>query len=338
MPSGDATIARRNLNPMTWMIWAVSAGCVALLTRNPWYLLIIGAAGLAVRWRATGQPPTAGTLRLFAGLMVFPTLFNFLFSRAGDTVILEVPVRWIGGPYTLEALLFGALAGLQLASLLQVMMTFSALLSPVALLRRIPAGLAPAGITASIAMNFAPQARRSFDAVREAQQVRGHSPRGLRDLRGIMTPLVILSLESAMAVGEGLATRGWGAEGLRGMQRFAAWAGAGLLALGVLAWWLAPSHAWVAGLLALSGGGLLIAVLTRGGARSRYRPEPWKGTDTLVAGTSLGVLALAAALTAWMPMLLSYEPYPRAIWPPFDWPICLAVCLLGLPAVLPYRD
>lgn len=329
---------RRSLNPVTWMIWAVSAGCMALLTRNPCYLLLIAAAGVTVRWRAIGQRPSAGTLRLFVGLMVFPTLLNFLFSRAGSTVILEMPVRWIGGPYTLEALLFGALAGLQLASLLQVMMTFSALLSPTDLLRRIPAGLAPAGITASIAMNFAPQARRSFDGVREAQQVRGHSPRGLRDLRGIVTPLVILSLESAMTVGEGLATRGWGAEGPSGMQRLAAWAGAGLLALGVLAWWLAPSHVWVAVLLATGGGGLLIAVLTHGGARSRYRPEVWKRTDTLVAGISLGVLAAAAILTAWMPMLLAYEPYPRAAWPPLDWPICLAVCLLGLPAVLPHRD
>ena len=329
---------RRSLNPVTWMMWAVSAGCVALLTRNPWYLLLIGTAGLAVRWRATGRRPSAGMLRVFVGLMVFPTLLNFLFSRAGETVILEVPVRWVGGPYTLEALLFGALAGLQLASLLQVMMTFSALLSPAALLRRIPAALAPAGITASIAMNFAPQARRSFDAVREAQQVRGHSPRGLQDLRGIVTPLVILSLESAMTVGEGLATRGWGAEGPRGTQRLAAWAGAGLLALGVFAWWLAPAQAWVAGLLALGGGGLLIAVLTHGGARSRYRPESWQSIDTLVAGTSLGVLAAAAVLTAWVPMLLAYEPYPRAIWPPFEWPICLAVGLLGLPAILSNRD
>jgi energy-coupling factor transport system permease protein len=338
MPLGDASIERRSLNPATWMIWAGSAGCVALLTRNPCYLLIVAAAGAAVRWHATGQRPTWGTLRLFAGMMAFPTLFNFLFSRAGETVLLEIPVRWIGGPYTLEALLFGALAGLQLVSLLQVMMTFSALLSPTAFLRRVPVGLAPAGITASIAMNFAPQARRSFDAVREAQQVRGHSPRGLRDLRGIVTPLVILSLESAMTVGEGLATRGWGTQGLRGTQRLAAWAGAGLLALSVLAWWLSPSHMWLAGLLAAGGGGLLVAVLTHGGARSRYRPEVWGRADTLVAGVSLGVLAVAAILTACAPMLLAYEPYPRAVWPPFDLPIGLAVCLLSLPAVLPARD
>jgi energy-coupling factor transport system permease protein len=331
-------IGRNILNPVTWMIWAGSAGCVALLARNPFYLVLIAAAGVAVRWRAAGRPPSPGTLRLFLGLMAFPTLLNFVFSRAGQTVIFEFPLRWVGGPYTLEALLFGAIAGLQLASLLQVMMTFSLLLSPTDLLRRIPAGLAPAGITASIAMNFAPQARRSFEAVRESQQVRGHSPRGFRDLRGIVTPLVILSLESAMTVGEGLATRGWGAEGPRGGQRVAAWAGAGLFALGVVVWWLAPGLVWIGVGLAAAGTTLLLAVLTRGGTRSRYRPETWKRMDTLVVGASLGVLTAVVVLIAIAPALLTYEPYPRAVWPTFSWPVGLGLAMLCLPAVLPDHD
>jgi len=89
-PPGDIVIAIRTLNPVTWMIWAGSAGCVALLARNPFYLLLIGAAGVAVRWRATGQRPTAGTLRLLVGLMAFPTLLNFVFSRAGFEINADV--------------------------------------------------------------------------------------------------------------------------------------------------------------------------------------------------------------------------------------------------------
>lgn len=335
---GDIVIPKRTLNPVAWMVWAGSAGGITLLARNPFYLLLIAVVGVAVRWRAAGQPPSAGTLRLFLGLMAFPTLLNFAFSRAGETVIFEFPLRWIGGPYTLEALLFGAIAGLQLAGLLQVMMTFSLLLSATDLLRRMPAGLTPAGITASIAMNFAPQARRSFEAVRESQQVRGHSPRGFGDLRDIVTPLVILSLESAMTVGEGLATRGWGAEGPRGGQRVATWAGAGLFALGVVTWWLAPSRGWIAVALAAAGAALLLVILTRGGTRSRYRPETWKRADTLVVGASLGVLAAVVLLIALAPGLLTYEPYPRAVWPTFSWPVGLGMALLCLPAVLPDHD
>ena len=328
----------RTQHPVAWMAWAASAAAVVLLVRNPWYLLLIAAAATAVRWRATGERPSPGTVRAFAGLMVFPTLLNFLFSRAGETVLLEFPVRYIGGPYTLEALLFGATAGLQLACLLMLMMTFGLAVSPTDILRRIPSGLGPAGITASIGMNFAPQARRSFEAVREAQQVRGHTPRGFRDLQSIVTPLVILSLESAMTVGEGLATRGWGSAALSPRRRGLAWAGMGLFAAGALAWSLAPQRAALAAGMAAAGAGLLLITLTRGGTRSRYRPDVWRASDTLMAGAALGVLALMAALILWAPSLLAYEPYPRASWPGFTWPLALGASLLALPAALPDDD
>jgi len=328
----------RTQHPVAWMAWAASAAAVVLLVRNPWYLLLIAAAATAVRWRATGERPSPGTVRAFAGLMVFPTLLNFLFSRAGETVLLEFPVRYIGGPYTLEALLFGATAGLQLACLLMLMMTFGLAVSPTDILRRIPSGLGPAGITASIGMNFAPQARRSFEAVREAQQVRGHTPRGFRDLQSIVTPLVILSLESAMTVGEGLATRGWGSAALSPRRRRLAWAGMGLFAAGALAWSLAPQRAALAAGMAAAGAGLLLITLTRGGTRSRYRPDVWRASDTLMAGAALGVLALMAALILWAPSLLAYEPYPRATWPGFTWPLALGASLLALPAALPDDD
>lgn len=316
------------------MAWAASAAAVVLLVRNPWYLLLIAAAATAVRWRATGERPTPGTARAFAGLMVFPTLLNFLFSRAGETVLLELPVRYIGGPYTLEALLFGATAGLQLACLLMLMMTFSLAVSPTDILRRIPSGLGAAGITASIAMNFAPQARRAFESVREAQQVRGHTPKGFRDLQSIVTPLVILSLESAMTVGEGLATRGWGSAVLSPRRRGLAWAGVGLFAAGALAWSLAPQRAALAAGMAAAGAGLLLTTLMRGGTRSRYRPDAWRASDTLIVGAALGVLVLMASLVLLAPSLLAYEPYPHAAWPAFAWPLALGASLLALPAAL----
>ncbi len=141
-----------------------------------------------------------------------------------------------------------------------------------------------------------------------------------------------------MTVGEGLATRGWGAEGPQGRPRVAAWAGAGLFAAGVFIWWLAPSRVWIAAGLAAVGAALLLAVLTRGGTRSRYRPETWRGADTLVVGACLGVLAAVIVLIALVPALLTYEPYPRAVWPLFSWPVGLGVALLCLPAVLTDHD
>jgi len=95
---------------------------------------------------------------------------------------------------------------------------------------------------------------------------------------------------------------------------------------------------WIAAGLAAVGAALLLAVLARGGTRSRYRPETWKRADTLVVGTCLGVLAAVIVLLTLVPALLTYEPYPRAVWPVFSWPVGLGVALLCLPAVVMGHD
>jgi len=325
-------------HPASWILWAVSAMTVGLLVRNPWYLLLSGAVAIVVRWRAAGARPGWGTLRLVVTLLVFPAVLNVLFSRAGDTVLLQLPIRWIGGPYTFEALLFGLTAGVQIASLLMVMLAFSALVTPSDLLRRMPVSLAPAGVTASIALTFAPQVRRSFAALREAQQVRGYQPQGLRDLPHLVTPLVILSLEGALAVAEGLAARGWGRGGLRGWRRAMAPAGVLLLGVGIALWALSPVGTWPVVLLLGLGLGLLCIALGPVGGRSRYRPDIWRRRDSLVAGLSLGVAAAFAILAVVYPGTLVYYPYPRATWPDFQWPLALPLLLLSAPAWVKASD
>jgi energy-coupling factor transporter transmembrane protein EcfT len=115
----------RNYHPATWMIWTLSAAVVALLTRNPWYLLSLSLIAILVRWIGTGERPGGWFLRIYISLLISPAILNLVFSRSGDTVLLELPIRWIGGPYTLEGLVFGATAGVQIACLLTVMTVFS---------------------------------------------------------------------------------------------------------------------------------------------------------------------------------------------------------------------
>ena len=92
-------------HPVVWMAWTASAATVGLLTRNPWYLAILAALAAAVHARLTGERLTWPRLRLYLGLVLFPGLLNLILSRVGDTVLLHLPLRWIGGPHTLEGLL-----------------------------------------------------------------------------------------------------------------------------------------------------------------------------------------------------------------------------------------
>jgi energy-coupling factor transport system permease protein len=319
-------------HPGAWIAWATAAAGIALLSRNPWQLLMVVAAAVAVRWRVSGRRPGRADAALFAGLLAFPTLLNFALSRTGSTVLWRLPLPWIGGTFTLEALLFGAVAGIQIAALLAVMMAFGVAVSSTDLLRRVPSGLYPVGLTASIGLTFAPQARHTFHQIREAQEVRGYKPRGWRDLPQLVVPMVVMSLENAITLGESLASRGWGQGRLGAVGRWgmvSAWL---LLAAGLVLWLVKPGLAWLSGVLLVVGLVIFFGVGRNRGRPTRFRPDRWDGAATLVAGLCLGSLAVVIVVTALQPGLLLYYPYPRAVWPEVHLPLLLACLPLALPA------
>jgi energy-coupling factor transporter transmembrane protein EcfT len=318
-------------HPATWMIWTLSAAIAALLTRNPWYLLILSIIAVLVRWHGTGERPGGWFVRVYLSLLAFPAVLNLLFSRAGKTILLELPLRWVGGPYTLEGLVFGASAGVQIAALLTIMMVFSELVNAQDLLRRTPSPLYPVGVTASISLTFVPHARGAYDALREAQQIRGYQPKGWRDLPSVVTPLVVLSLERAIAIAESLVSRGWGQKGLSGQRRIAVIAGAMGLVIGLGLWVVSPTQ-WIVSTLLILGSTLVLwrGLRAANGSR-RYRPDKWYFEDSVVASFSLASLGVVAFLTATLPSLLTYYPYPEVAIPNFDLPIALGFTFFSSP-------
>jgi energy-coupling factor transporter transmembrane protein EcfT len=318
-------------HPATWIIWSLSASVVALLIRNPWYLLILSVMAILVRWVGTGERPGGWFLRIYLSLLISPAILNLIFSRSGDTILLDLPIRWIGGPYTLEGLVFGAAAGIQIACLLTIMMVFSQLVSSQDLLRRTPSGLYPVGVTASIGLTFVPHARRAYDALREAQQVRGYQPKGWRDLPKVVTPLVILSLERAIAIAESLVSRGWGSKGLVGWHRAAVISGLIGMTSGLGAWILFPSQGWLPLSLVLLSSGILWIGFRVGNGSRRFRPDIWSREDSLIAAFSLIPLIVVVILTLTYPIILTFYPYPRVSMPDFQWPIAFSMLFFSVP-------
>ncbi len=319
-------------HPVTWMIWAGCAAGAMFLTRNPYYLLLLGGVAYAVRLRAPASAGGRRDLNWMIPLLLFTAGFNLLFSRAGSTTLIRLPIGWIGGPYTFEALLFGLSAGLQIAGVLMVALVFSGAVAPQDILRRVPPALYPAGVASSIAVTFAPQVRRAFADIREAQQVRGYQPRGWRDLPNLITPLVVLSLESAIALAESLMVRGWAVPPPNGVRRWMGTAGLLILAAGAASWAALPEVLWVTFALFFVGWLVLRTANVGRSPLARYRPDLWRPGDSLIAGLSLGAFCVFALLAFMSPHLLSYQPFPRAAWPAFDWPLAAAALLLSAPA------
>lgn len=349
------------LDPRAWLLWALTV-LVAASTRNPLYvalvLLIAAAVELAgAPARPAGSAPLAGSVRAagsarsgrlpsslrFAAVAIpLATLFNGLTVHLGETVLFRLPagLPLLGGPVTLEALAYGAINGLTLTAIFSGFSTFNQVTPARDLVRLTPRAFHETGVVLSIALTFIPQMTRSVSQIREAQAVRGHRIRGLRDWLPIFVPLLVSGLERALGLAEAMVARGYGAVSDRAHSlRAQALLALGLLAL-LLGWLgilLLPRWRPVAIASMIGGAGLIVGRLWRAGrsvAHTTYRARPWTARESLVLlGCGLTLAALLAPLPFVDRETLSYSPYPRLAPPPFDPSIGLGLLGLLVPAL-----
>jgi energy-coupling factor transport system permease protein len=342
---------------MTWLLWLLAALLPAMLTRNPLYLIILLLA-VAVDYNTIGRlSPVAGSWRLFlkAGLILaaFSILFNTLTVHYGETVLFTLPrftltfgrVTFLdlGGEITLEALSFGLANGLSLIAILLIFATFNVLVDHHQLLRSIPSFMYQTGMIASIAIAFVPQMVSSLRDIREAQAIRGHRFRGVRDLLPLFVPLLTTGLERAIQLAESMEARGFGSNvGLGSRKRELAHRVLIVLALfGLLAgaFWYSYYRANQAVGAVIVLGSILVLMgnlmaMGRRVERSRYRRELWRRRDTVVSAAS--IVSIATIALFWMldGGALLFYPYPRFSLPGFNPLIGLALLATVIPVLV----
>ncbi|NLE76512.1 MAG: hypothetical protein GX605_07140, partial [Chloroflexi bacterium] len=310
---------------LAWLVWLAAAASLALLNRQPLpqLLLCLAVGGVFVGCAPRSEVRQGWTAFIRLGLFVWAValLFNLFSVHAGRVVLFTLPREWpiVGGPITLEALLYGAASGASLFAILLVFATFNAVLDTHRLLRWVPAGLFGAGLVVSIGVTFVPHLVASWGEIRDAQRVRGHRVRGVRALLPLLVPLLTTALERSLALAESMEARGFGgaAQVDSRVQRWVvpALTVAGLLAalVGLLAqafwpWW--GGLGWgliVAGAAAVAAA---IALQGRSVRRSRYQQERWRMPDAAVALAGAASFALLVWLRAQTPQVLAYYPYP----------------------------
>jgi energy-coupling factor transport system permease protein len=350
---------RTTFHTTTWLLWLLAALLPTLLSKNPWYMLLLLAVAGADYYLLGRDSPVAQSwgffLRLGLFLVVFSVAFNLLFSSYGATELFQLP-RWrltsgraiifqIGGPVTLEGLAYGLANGLSLMAILMTLATFNTLVDHYLLLRSIPRFLYQTAVIISIAVTFVPLMVVAQREIREAQALRGHRFRGLRDLLPLFVALLVEGLERAIGLAESMEARGFGgrpgASAVRRELLFRAAIAFSLFILLTGAFALAYfPFKWPGGLLAAVGAGVLLLTLWligRSVERSRYRRELWRRRDTVVSlacGFSLGLVSLL-----WLAdkATLKFYPYPRLSLPPFNPLAGLALLALLAPTVVAIR-
>ncbi len=336
-----------------WIAWLVAAAMPAFSVRNPLYLvLVLGAAWIV--YAALGRTSPIGSswgafVRIGVFFLALAIPFTAFANHMGRIVLFHLPANWpiVGGPITLESTIAGAVNGLALLTILMTFAAFNAGVDHYQLLRAIPSFLFQAGVVLSIAITFVPQMVLSAREIREAQRIRGHHFRGLRDLLPLILPLLANSLERAIQLAETMEARGFGSAILPISQQRAMLTQLGMLAalLGLLAgmcivayWPERRTWGWI--LAGLAAGGMLIVfwLQAKRVQRTRYRRSKWTGRDTAVVLASAVVVTTIVISRLIDPEMLTYTPYPPYPLLPLFQPLVGAVLLLlALPALLALR-
>jgi energy-coupling factor transport system permease protein len=300
------------LHPLAWLVWLIGAAGVAGALGNPVYQLPLLGVLAAVYLAGHADAPWARAFPLFLRVgvivLVLRTLLAGAAGSAAPPVLFRLPelrlpggVAVLGGPVSAGALASGFRNGLTVLLLVAAFGAFNACVSPSRLLRLVPGFLFEAGLVVTVTLAFVPQTVVGLSRTLEAQRLRGHRPRRLRDLGPLLLPLLAGGLERALTLAEAMEARGYGRHRPGAAQgRGAAMVGlAGLVALALGAFaLLAGNAAWSArGLLAVGAvavAGAAAASARRSG-RTRLRRERWERADGVVAAAALAALGVVLA-------------------------------------------
>jgi energy-coupling factor transport system permease protein len=331
------------LHTWAWLFWLASGLVMVSATRNPLYLILLDIALIILQTLTTPahkQLPSF-TLRFAASILLLSSLFNLFISRFGETIILTIPnqIPLIGGPLTLEALVFGATNGLVLIGMFTLFTILNQVLPVRSLVRLIPQAFEPIAVVTTIAITFIPATQKQLHAIREAQAVRGQKIQRLRDWLPLIIPLVTGGLERSMQIAEAMTARGFSGQAEQRpsiVQRLLMPFGLFMMIGGWL-WQLSQPKLFIGWGILLVGVIAILIQLFLGGRKNRitrYYEETWNLPSTLVFITSLAsILLLSFALPGSETLL--FDPYPRVILPGFSPWQALFFLLILFPILLP---
>jgi energy-coupling factor transport system permease protein len=323
----------------------------ATKTTNPLLLALLIAVAAAVVAARRTDAPWALSFRLYLLTGLFVVLMRLLYRillggaaavASGDGhVLFRLPALqlpdWTAGvqllgPVTAENLLSGLCDGLRLATLIICVGAANTLANPKRLLKSVPGALYELGTAVVVAVSVFPQLAESAFRIRRARALRGGPTGGRGAIRAVLVPMLADALDRSLLLAASMDSRGYGRHGdtPRRVQRLTS----AVLVIGLLGICVGMYGVLDTTTPRLLGipiliGGLLVAAggLRLAGSRvkrTRYRPDPWRPADLLVA--CCGVATAACFLAA-----VRLDPAAMApSFSPLAWPGLPIVALVGV--------
>jgi energy-coupling factor transport system permease protein len=200
------------MNARAVAAWSACSLFVILSTTNPVYKVLVLAAAVSALAAGAGLRRIRALLVAVLLIGAFATVLNFVSAHLGATVLftLSPQIPALGGPYTLEAMVFGAVGGITIAAAILSAAPFSLLLDSHEVMDALPAPLSRTGVAIAASLNLVPAVATSFIQVTDAQRLRGWKPRGPRSWMEVVVPVVLTSVEGSIQLAESMEARGFG--------------------------------------------------------------------------------------------------------------------------------
>ncbi|GAA4285649.1 CbiQ family ECF transporter T component [Georgenia daeguensis] len=352
-----AAATRGRLHPLGWWAWAGGVAVALTRTTNPVVVVLLAVAVvLVVAVHRDGSPwaRAFGAYLVLGGVVITVRLFFYVLVGVDDAspVVVDLPgvplPEWaVGvellGPVHLSGLLAALYGGLRLAALIVAFGAANALANPKRALRCLPASLHHLGTAVVIAVTVTPQLASAVGRVRRAQRLRGLDARGPRAAAARLLPVLQDALDHALALAASMDSRGYARTTTPGGDRrvgvalvvalLAAVLGTYGLLDGSMPDWSGPT------LLAVGAAVAVLASVLAGRRvhRTRYRPDPWRGEEWVVAGCGVLAAACVVAGAALEPTAMTAPVSPPA-WPALPLAGALAALAAATPAVLRPRS
>ncbi len=287
-----------------------------------------------------------GNLRFIGTMILLSSAINFLFVHTGQTELFALPKQWllIGGKFTLESLVYGAVNGLVIGALYILFNIFNLALSIKQITRLIPRAFHSLTLMVTISLTFFPSIQERTRQIREAQLIRGNPMKKVSDWLPVLLPLLVTSMENAVSLSESMTVRGF--ETTRAKSQ----SGLGLIGL-ILALFtlftgwilqLFDYPNWISWTLYFTSATLIVWVMIAAGKAvhtSRLEQVHWQKSDFIAV--ALQVISFGFfiwILTSIHSTLLSYTPYPSLSMPKFN-PLLFVTSLIpAIPLLFKTHD
>jgi energy-coupling factor transport system permease protein len=201
------------VNPRAWAAWSAASLVVVLTSTNPVYRALALLIALNVLLMLHRRDAALRPLLLATAVAgVLAAVLNTVLSHTGDHVVLTLPgaLPGIGGPITVEAVVYGIDVALGIAAAVLSVAPLSRVLHPHELLDAFPAPLQRTAALTGSAINLVPAVMRNAVAISEAQRMRGGPGTRLRDWHAVAAPVLLSALDESMQLAEAMEARGFG--------------------------------------------------------------------------------------------------------------------------------